>query len=113
MNVNAIIVDDEPLARRLVFNLLKRIENFNVLGQYGAGKDAVKAINSLGPDIVFLDIQLKDMTGFDVLEGINIKHRTIILKSLQGTPGTCLEILCTISLHVWIPIFLLESIDLV
>ena len=74
----AIIIDDEPLARNLVFNLLDGINSIKVLGQYGTGVDALQGITMLQPDMVFIDIQLKDMTGFEVLEQVKGKLPLII-----------------------------------
>ncbi|MEO0573116.1 MAG: response regulator transcription factor [Bacteroidota bacterium] len=78
MRFRALIIDDEPLARKLIANLLKSSDEVEVLGQLGTGKDAVRAINSLKPDIIFLDIRLKDMTGFDVLKRIKAKMPLVI-----------------------------------
>lgn len=78
MKLNIIIVDDEPLARNLVENLLKSVARIKIVGTCGTGKEAIKEINSLEPDILFLDIQLKDMTGFEVLENIQVKMPLII-----------------------------------
>ena len=73
MKLNAIIVDDEPLARNFVVNLLESITILRIVGIYGTGKEAIIAINHEEPDILFLDIRLKDMTGFEVLEKISVK----------------------------------------
>jgi len=73
MKLNAIIVDDEPLARNFVVNLLESVTALRIKGTYGTGKEAIIAINHEKPDILFLDIQLKDMTGFEVLEKIEVK----------------------------------------
>jgi len=78
MKLHAIIVDDEPLARNLATNLLKNIDTIQIIGAYGTGKEAIKEINVAKPDILFLDIQLKDMTGFEVLEKIQVKMPLII-----------------------------------
>jgi len=78
MGFKALLIDDEPLARKLMANLLKSVDEIEVLGEFGEGKDAVKAINSLKPDLVFLDIRLKDMTGFDVLNSIKTKMPVVI-----------------------------------
>lgn len=70
MKWNAIIVDDEPLARKLIANLLESVQEIEIIGLYGTGKEAIHAINLLKPDVLFLDIQLKDMNGFNVLQRI-------------------------------------------
>lgn len=78
MKLKVIIVDDEPLARKLVANLLVSVAAINVIGAYGTGKEAIKEINLIKPDILFLDIQLKDMNGFEILEKIQVKMPLII-----------------------------------
>jgi two-component system, LytTR family, response regulator len=65
--VRALIVDDEPLARRGVVLRLKKFKDIEVVGECGDGWSAVKKILELTPDIVFLDIQMPGMDGFEVL----------------------------------------------
>lgn len=78
MRLTSIIVDDEPLARKLIANLLEPISDIEIIGQYGTGKEALLAINRLMPNLLFVDIQLKDMTGFDVLQQLKIKMPLVI-----------------------------------
>jgi two-component system, LytTR family, response regulator len=68
--VRALIVDDEPLARRGVANRLRKIEDVVVVGECGDGLSAVQKILELSPDIVFLDIQMPGMDGFEVLNAL-------------------------------------------
>lgn len=68
--ISALVVDDEPLARKRIENLLNSVDRIKVEGFAGTGREAILKINSLRFDIVFLDIQLKDMTGFQVLEAL-------------------------------------------
>lgn len=69
-SLKVLIVDDEPLARSLLVNLLKDQSEYCVAGECGNGKDAVSAIKKLVPDIVFLDVQMPEMDGLAVLEKI-------------------------------------------
>ncbi len=64
------IVDDEPLARRNIRLLLERDPQIEILEECRDGREAVKAINSLSPDLIFLDIQMPELDGFDVLERV-------------------------------------------
>ncbi len=73
MKLNAIIVDDEPLARKRIERLLESIVEIRVIGLYGTGKEAIAQINKLQPHILFLDIKLKDVDGFYVLKHITVK----------------------------------------
>lgn len=70
MKWTAIIVDDEPPARKLIAHLLESVSEVEIIGLFGTGKEAIYAIDTLIPDVLFLDINLKDMNGFKVLESI-------------------------------------------
>ena len=63
-----IIVDDEDPARALVKEYLADYEDLILLDECNNGVDAVKSINSFKPDLVFLDIQMPGLTGFEVLK---------------------------------------------
>lgn len=63
-----IIVDDEKAGRQLISEYLEDYPDLIVLGEANNGVDAVKIINEFKPDLVFLDIQMPGMTGFDVLK---------------------------------------------
>lgn len=63
-----IIVDDEQAARQLIKEYLEDYSDLIVLGEANNGVDAVKMINEFKPDLVFLDIQMPGLTGFDVLK---------------------------------------------
>ena len=67
-NITAIIVDDEKLAREITKNYLAEFSEIEVLAECGNGFDAIKKINELKPDIVFLDIQMPKISGFEMLE---------------------------------------------
>ena len=77
--IKALIIDDEPLARQRLENLLKDVSEIELIGLCSTGKEAVLKIKELNPDIVFLDIQMKDMTGFDVLEKLSITNRPLVI----------------------------------
>ncbi|WP_299668905.1 response regulator [uncultured Polaribacter sp.] len=62
-----IIVDDEIAGRKLIKEYLEDYSDLVLLGEANNGVDAVKIINEFKPDLVFLDIQMPGMTGFDVL----------------------------------------------
>ncbi|MCF0224897.1 MAG: response regulator transcription factor [Fibrobacter sp.] len=68
MQFSAIIVDDEPLARKRIRSLLEQCSSdIEILGEAGSGIQAINMIHEYLPDVVFLDIQMPDMDGFDVL----------------------------------------------
>ena len=68
--VRVLIVDDEPLARRRVAELLRDESNVEVVGQASSGAEAIAAIRTAAPDVVFLDVQMPDGTGLDVVREI-------------------------------------------
>lgn len=63
-----ILVDDEPLAQRLVEKMLEKYPDMHVVAKCLDGFEAVKAIQQFQPDLVFLDIQMPKLNGFEVLE---------------------------------------------
>jgi two-component system, LytTR family, response regulator len=63
-----LVVDDEPLARNSLTILLRRDPMVEIVGECGSGADAVIQIRSLKPDLVFLDVQMPEVDGFDVVE---------------------------------------------
>jgi two-component system LytT family response regulator len=65
--IRTVIVDDEPLARRNLRVLLEKDSEIEIVDECRNGREAVKAINTLSPDLIFLDIQMPELDGFDVL----------------------------------------------
>ena len=68
--MRALIVDDEPLARRGVVLRLRRFRDVEIVGECGDGHSAVERILAQSPDVVFLDIQMPGMDGFEVLRAL-------------------------------------------
>lgn len=66
--INTIIIDDELLARNLLKSYLSSNEQIEIIGECENGFDGLKAINELKPDLVFLDIQMPKLTGFEMIE---------------------------------------------
>lgn len=65
--IEVLIVDDEALARRGLKHRLNTMDDIQIVGEARNGRDAVKKIRELNPDVVFLDIQMPGMDGFDVV----------------------------------------------
>ncbi len=74
IKIRTIIVDDEAPARRRMKKLLQVRPEFELIGEAERGSEAIQLIQALAPELILLDIQLKDMTGFDVLQ--NITHQS-------------------------------------
>jgi two-component system, LytTR family, response regulator len=66
MDLRAVLVDDEQLARDELGYLLEQMGGIEVIGQAGNGVEALSAIDRLQPDVVFLDVQMPGLTGFEV-----------------------------------------------
>jgi two-component system LytT family response regulator len=66
--ITTVIVDDEPLARSNLAVLLRLDPKIEIVGECGSGVDAPALIRSAKPDLVFLDVQMPECDGFDVLE---------------------------------------------
>lgn len=80
----AIIIDDEPAARRLMMSLLNDYQDLiEIIGEATNGREAVQQIKSLQPDIIFLDIQMPDMTGFEVIEKLDKKPNIIFTTAYE------------------------------
>ena len=75
--IKAIIIDDEPLARSIVKEYLQGFEQIEVVQECGDGFEGVKAIHQHRPDLVFLDIQMPKINGFEMLELIEQRPAVI------------------------------------
>jgi len=69
--MRALVVDDERLARKELINLLSTHDNVEVVGEALNVEDAKEKIEQLQPDVIFLDIQMPEKTGFDLLEELD------------------------------------------
>jgi two-component system LytT family response regulator len=75
--IKAIIVDDESLARDLIRNYLKEVDDVEIVAECQNGFEALKAINELNPDLVFLDIQMPKIDGFELLDVLETRPEII------------------------------------
>jgi two-component system LytT family response regulator len=72
--IRALVVDDEPLARRGIRVRLERAADVEVIGESANGPEAVAAIRELSPDLVFLDVQMPGLDGFGVVEQVGAER---------------------------------------
>jgi len=77
MNTTCLIIDDEKLARDLLREFLETFPQIEIIGECNKGTDAVEQINKLKPDMIFLDVQMPGMNGFDVLD--EIEHEPYVI----------------------------------
>ncbi len=77
--IRTLIVDDEPLARDRIKRLLRDEDEVHVIGECGNGADAIKVITAQSPDLVFLDIQMPEKNGFEVIKSLNSKKLPTII----------------------------------
>ncbi len=77
--MRTLIIDDEILARSRIKSLLLNKHEIELAGECSSGRDAVKKINDIKPQLIFLDINMKDMNGFEVLEQITISPKPVII----------------------------------
>lgn len=77
--MKVLVIDDEELARRRILNLLREVPELEVIGECSNGKAAIKQINELKPHLIFLDISMKDMNGFEVLNKIIISPKPVVI----------------------------------
>jgi two-component system LytT family response regulator len=77
--IRAVIADDEPPARRRIRALLERERDVDVVRECTNGRDAVAAVSELRPDLLFLDVQMPEGDGFDVLSALQGSHLPIVV----------------------------------
>ncbi len=68
--ISVLVVDDEPPARRRILALLAKHPDIEVVGECGNGREAIAAIRDRKPDLVFLDVQMPEIGGLDVVEAL-------------------------------------------
>jgi len=81
MPISSIIVDDEPLARRGLAVRLETFDDIDIIAQCNNGREAIETIRAYSPDLMFLDIQMPGLSGFEVIENIleqGLKMPTVI-----------------------------------
>jgi two-component system, LytTR family, response regulator len=79
MTIRAMIVDDEPLARRRIRDLLTAVPDVEVVAECANGRDAIQAIEASLPDLLFLDIQMPRIDGFEVLATIGVGRVPVVV----------------------------------
>jgi two-component system, LytTR family, response regulator len=70
MSYSVVIIDDEPPARAKLVRFIAELDDFRVAAEAGSVEDGIAAVKRVTPDVLFLDIQLGNRSGFDVLDGL-------------------------------------------
>ncbi len=79
MRIKALIVDDEPLARDRIREMLKEHPEVEVIGEARNGEEAIDSVTNHNPDLVFLDVQMPDLDGFDVLQNLKPEQIPLVI----------------------------------
>jgi two-component system LytT family response regulator len=79
MKIRALVVDDEPLARRNLRVLLEADPEVELVGEASGGAEALALISEHSPDLVFLDVQMPEMDGFGVLERLEAERLPVVI----------------------------------
>jgi two-component system LytT family response regulator len=77
--IKVLVADDEPLARERLAGLLSQEPDMEMVGQARDGEEAVTAIHDDSPDLVFLDVQMPQMNGFDVIEAVGSDKMPLVI----------------------------------
>lgn len=75
--MRALIVEDEPLPRRVLRELCEEVDWLELVGEAAHGREAVARIDALHPDLVFLDVHMPEMSGIEVLG--RVEHRPAVV----------------------------------
>lgn len=79
MPIRVLIVDDEPLARTGVRQLVEPLDGVTVVGEAADGAEAVQQIETLQPDLVFLDVQMPEMDGLEVIREVGVESMPLTI----------------------------------
>jgi DNA-binding NarL/FixJ family response regulator len=93
--IRVLLVDDHTLIRAGISALLERMERVEIVGEAADGRDAMKLIQELTPDVVLLDLQMPGLSGFEVLQQTTEKfpHVKVIVLSVHDTQEYALRAL--------------------
>ena len=80
--INCLIVDDEELARNLIENYIGRLPHLNIVGNCATPFEAMQVLQESDVDLMFLDIQMPDLTGVEFLKTLSQKPLVIFYHSL-------------------------------
>ena len=77
--IRTLVADDEPIARARMLALLRDEPDIELIGECASGREAIATVQKESPDLLFLDIQMPEVDGFEVLHGIRQEHMPIVI----------------------------------
>ena len=90
--LTTVIIDDERLARVTLFKEISRFNEIDIIGEASSIQTGVKVIEKLNPDVLFLDIQLSDGSGFDLLDKVEYKGKIVFVTAFDEYATRAFEI---------------------
>jgi len=79
MTLNCVVVDDSAIQRLSIVKLIKNHPNLNLVGEYSNAMETKKGLNSNQVDLIFLDIEMPDLTGFELVDILDYKPQIIVV----------------------------------
>src|SRR5688572_32909488 len=73
-SIRAIVIDDEPLVRERISALVRETPDLQLVGEAGNGLEALNLISTLQPDLLFIDVEMPELSGFGVVAAIESAH---------------------------------------
>lgn len=92
MNIKTLIIEDEPLARQTLRDFIGDVEWLELVGEASDGLQAVDKIESLKPELVFLDVQIPEVSGLEVLRRIKHKPAVVFTTAFDNYAVTAFEL---------------------
>src|ERR671917_1055849 len=77
--IGVLVVDDEPLAREKIREMVKRDAEVEIVGECSSGAEAVAAVRELRPALLLLDVQMPELGGFEVLQALDGEHPPAVI----------------------------------
>ena len=90
LNLSCIIIEDEPLAQDLLEKYIKKLPYLSLIGKFDDAIDGIEGIKKLKPNVVFLDINMPEMTGFELLSIVESNSKPAVIIT-SGYPEFALE----------------------
>jgi DNA-binding NarL/FixJ family response regulator len=101
-NVTVLTVDDQPVFRRAVGDLIAATPGFEEVGQAGSGREALEMAAALHPDLVLLDVRMQDMDGIETAKRLLAAESgaVVVLISLSEVPEAASAVAAGVAAHV-------------